>query len=452
MEKSTNDKKKLGLFALVAIAAGQVIGAGVITTTGLAIAETGKSTWIAYLIAILAGALWTLPTVFFSSIAKYKGGAYTLVTACLGPLAGGIYALWWLMMWLTLGLMGLSLGSYVNSVFPSLPKNITGLVAITIFFVINLRGINAMAKFQKIMTTLLFVGLGTFIILGLFNLLPGSLDLSSADYFLNGKAGVLAAVMLLVYSTSGQALVSGFSWDAKRPKRDISLAILITTGILIVLYCGIALVAANVLPVSEVAGKPLTYVSKAIFPGNTYLLFIFGGPILALATTLNSGYATMTAPALGAIRNGWLPESMGKRNKYGAPWVCYTIRYCIGAIPIIIGVSMSSLTNYTVMVQRLNGTLMCIAALMIPIKFKDAWKKSFLHIPDWLYYIIMGFSLITQIGAVGYSLSTMRGPVFWLNVAVALALAGYAVFRYKTGKTHSHITYTLDDEVEELAD
>lgn len=64
-------KKKLSLFSLVCIATGNVIGAGIITTTGLAIAQTGRSVWIAYGLAVIFGLLWIMPAVVFASIAKY---------------------------------------------------------------------------------------------------------------------------------------------------------------------------------------------------------------------------------------------------------------------------------------------------------------------------------------------------------------------------------------------
>lgn len=83
-----NETEKLNLMALVAIATGQVIGVGVINTTGLAIAETGRSTWLAYALAVVMGFVWVLPTVFFASIAKFKGGNYTIVHTLLGERAG----------------------------------------------------------------------------------------------------------------------------------------------------------------------------------------------------------------------------------------------------------------------------------------------------------------------------------------------------------------------------
>jgi APA family basic amino acid/polyamine antiporter len=40
------------------------------------------------------------------------------------------------------------------------------------------------------------------------------------------------------------------------PKRDIALAIIIESGIILVIYVGIALVQTGILPISETAGCP----------------------------------------------------------------------------------------------------------------------------------------------------------------------------------------------------
>lgn len=47
-------QKKLGLTDLIAMSSGQVIGAGVVTLIGTAIACTGQAAWLAYGAAILS--------------------------------------------------------------------------------------------------------------------------------------------------------------------------------------------------------------------------------------------------------------------------------------------------------------------------------------------------------------------------------------------------------------
>ena len=59
---------------LYAISLGYVIGAGIISLVGPAIALTGYSAWVAFFIAILFGFLVNLPAVFVTSTLRMAGG------------------------------------------------------------------------------------------------------------------------------------------------------------------------------------------------------------------------------------------------------------------------------------------------------------------------------------------------------------------------------------------
>jgi len=446
--KTEKETSKLTLWALVAIAVGQVIGVGVINTTGLAIAETGRSAWIAYAVAVIMGFVWLLPVIFFSSIAKFKGGNYAIVSTLLGERAGGLYSLWYVPMYLATAMVGIGIGNYVNAVFPMIPVKVSGFVLLTFFYVVNLFGVNLMASLQKVMTAMLIVALAAFAVVGTLSADANALNFSSPDYFLAGGSGFFSALVLLIYSTSGQGLVCAFSWQAKRPRKDIPLAIIIATGCVMLLYVGVSFAGANVLPVETVAGKPLTYAAKAIFPNFLYLLFVFGGPILALLTTLNSGFAALTAPILGGVRNGWLPSSIAKTNKSGSPFILYTVMYLIGAIPLLFGVPLNKLTNYTVITQRITGLLLCLAMFALPVKFKDAWEKSWLHMPNPAFYAIATFATVTQVGAVLLSAKNLGMAGLLINITVVIALAAVGLIRHKLGKVHSKIEVVIGEDAD----
>ncbi|WP_298021200.1 APC family permease [uncultured Dysosmobacter sp.] len=440
------EKKKLNLFSLVCIATGNVIGAGIITTTGLAIAQTGRSVWISYGLAVVTGLLWIMPTIIFSGIAKYKGGSYTMITACMGEKWGGVGALWWLPMFLMQGMMGAALGAYVSSLVPAIPPNIAGIVMVTIFYVVNLFGVKSMSKLQNPTTVFLLIGLVVFAVVGLFHLNDGAFQVTSSEYYLNGGIGLLDGLMLLVFSTSGHALVCSCSWDSDKPKKNIPLAILISTAIILVLYMSVSFVAGNVLPVETVAGQPLTFVAKEIFPGPLFIIFIIAGPIMALATSTNSGFPTLTAPVEGAVSNGWLPPAIAKHNKYDVPWILYTALWLIAVLPLIMGVSLSALTAYTVLTMRISSLLGIIAAFYIPTKFKESWETSWLHMPNGLYYVLCALSLVTNLIAIFLSVRTISPPVFLANLGVVAVLAAVALIRYKLGKTKVNVVYTLDED------
>ena len=189
--------------------------------------------------------------------------------------------------------------------------------------------------------------------------------------------------------------------------------------------------------------------AKAIFPGTLFLIFIIGGPIMALATSTNSGFMTLSAPVHGAIRNGWLPEGIAKTNKYGAPYILYTVMWLIEISPMLLGVSLNALTAYTVLTMRITSAMLILSAFYIPTRMKDAWESSWMHIPNGLFYTICGLSLVTNLVAVVLNIRTISLPVFMLNLLLVVALAAYALYRYKAGKVNFKVVCTADENEEE---
>ena len=68
-----------GAVLIVLMGLGAVIGAGVVTYSGIAVGLTGRSAWIAYAVAILLGFLCNLPLILMTTAARIKGGNYSLM-------------------------------------------------------------------------------------------------------------------------------------------------------------------------------------------------------------------------------------------------------------------------------------------------------------------------------------------------------------------------------------
>ena len=99
-------EKKLSKYDLLALSVGQVIGAGVITLIGPAINMTGRSAWISYLLAVLLGAIVTLPYTIAASTLKFNGGEYYLNVRLGGTLKGGMYITAYITQAISVSLMG----------------------------------------------------------------------------------------------------------------------------------------------------------------------------------------------------------------------------------------------------------------------------------------------------------------------------------------------------------
>lgn len=442
---SKSAERSLGLSSLLAIAAGTVIGAGVVSSTGAAIAQTGRSVWLAYAAAVVLGFLLVLPQLFYSTVVRYRGGYYTIVSSLMGEKWGGIYSLCYLLTMLQGATMSTAAGSYLHSVFPMISVKVGGIVVSTIFFMVNLYGLKMMAGLQRIMTVVLVVALMGFALAGFGKLSPGTFQISDSSYFLNGSDGFLTAMVLLVGSCTGHGMIAGFSYNAKNAKRDIPLTIILASGIILILYTSVALTAGNVLPVETVAGKPLTLAAQSILPGILFPLFIICGPLLALGTTMNSGYAATTAPVYGGIRDGWMPKVLGTTNKNDVPWVLYSIKYAITLALLLFGFNLTALIANMVLVNNGVKLLIVISLYFMPRKFGKHWEKSPLHMKNGLFYLLMTIVLAAQIFVVIRSAKVMPLSLILVNVIGVILLTAYAMYRYYTHKVNVQLNYFFDD-------
>ena len=256
--------------------------------------------------------------------------------------------------------------------------------------------------------------------------------------------------MLLCFSTQGTVTALFYNRQAQNPKRDVPWAILLTTVFIFILYCGVALVDGNVLPVADVAGLPLTAVAQAIMPRWLAVLFVIFGPIMCLVTTVNGGWASFYRPIAACAKEGVIPPVLGKENKNGMPIIILTVQYIFAMIPIVTGLSIGTIMNSLVLLTALLGIFGRIGAFRMPKLFPEAWRKSHLHVPDPVYYVICLIALAANIFLAWQSIKTLALPLIILNFAVLIGAFIYCHFRIKAGKvTPRSITYTLYDHFED---
>lgn len=440
-------KKGLGLLDLVSLSAGQVIGAGVVTLIGEAIAVTGMSAWPAFPAAVVIGLISILPFIFLSSAIVLKGGDYSVVNTFVeDKRVVGFFALAFILQCLSLSMLGSSLANYLTSIFPSLNKTAVALAAVTLFYCTNLMGVNIMAKVQKVLTIILIVVLVLFCVLGFGKVSPATFDIMSPGFFKDGAGGFMSAVALYTYSTYGQYTVINYSKDAKNPKRDVPVAMIIATGIIMVLYVSIAIVACGVLPLEEVENQPLTLVASVVFGSRFTPVFVLGGPLMALATTMNSTYAARVNVLSRAAQDGWFPKGLAKTNRWGAPFILLTIIYLFGIVPLICNLSIRTITNNLVLISYILHTITAMGIARMPKKFRREWEESVFHIPDRVFYGMMVLVFAAQLYMVWLSLKDLPPAVAAVNVIFMAGCFIVANIRLKSGKVQ------IIREVQEHAD
>ena len=171
-------KQTLGFWDLMSTAIGQIIGAGIMTLLGSAIALTGRSVPISFLIAAILVVGYSIPKILICGAVRARGGEYTMVAMLGGTRMAGIYTVVNTLSNLSLAMYSLSFASYFISLFGFGNEKVIALIVTTIFFLINIVGVDIMAKFQNLIVTMLCIALGLFAVVGLKYVQP--------DYLTNG--------------------------------------------------------------------------------------------------------------------------------------------------------------------------------------------------------------------------------------------------------------------------
>ena len=443
---STKDLARvLGKKELMGIAIGQIIGAGIMSMMGVAIAMTGRSANLAFMLSAVFTMCTFFPSIFITSCIRMRGGMYTQMAIFAGDKFAGYYSVVYFITNMSLAMYALSFAEYALALLPSGgSEKVIALIVGTAFFILNYFGVDLMAKIQNLLVVVLVFSLGMFAIFGL-----PSVDL--ANYFSNadglflsdGIPGFLTATAYLGFATGGATVILGVSAECKNPTKDIPFVIIVSTVGVAILYGFVATVASGVLPVPEVANQPLTLVAQQILPGPLYILFIVGGAMFALATTLNSQIMSCTKPVMQSCEDGWFPTSLAALSKFKTPYKILIIYYIILVVPILLDLEIAQISSIVQILGYVNNLILTTTAMKLPKMFPEAWEKSAFHVPTPVFYALMIIADIAILIQASFMVSSMTLQLIVFNVAVLAAGFIWALYRTGTGKAHPTVSYEM---------
>ncbi|MGI6616649.1 MAG: APC family permease [Saccharofermentanales bacterium] len=443
---STKDLKRvLGFWDLMAVSVGSIIGSGIMSLTGYGIGRTGRSIFIAFFIGAFIVVLARSPQIFLNSVARFRGGDYTMVGTFLGPRWSGTYSMIALLTSVTLGMYALSFADYVMPFVPWIGRRVIAFLILTILFITNFFGVNVFSKVQNITVIVLVISLTIFTVVGLTKVQPGYFN--PETFMTNGFKGLWSASVLMSYTCDGCQYVTQLGAEAKRPTRDIPVVMLVSTLGVALLYGLMGIVAAGVLPLDQVVDKPLGVVAEAILSKPLYLVFVIGGAWMALLTTLNSSIATCTRPLMQACNDGWYPNSLARLHpKFRTPIILMLFYYVIGLVPIVFDLNLGVVGDMTIAVGSITKFMVVLSLVRMPKVLPEAWKKSRFHISTpALMLLALVDGLVIVISGVTSAIN-MPIPLLVGNLAVVVFAFGFGAIRYRTGKVK------LDDSYEIVVD
>lgn len=415
----------LGLTDVLGIAIGQIIGAGVMSLTGIGIQMTGSGITPAFILSAVITLLTMFPIAILGSTLPTTGGMYQYTSRLLSPKTGIFWLMLFMFLQITLSLYALSFAQYLEGLFPGVPVRTVAFSLLTILFIVNIIGIKSASIIGNLMVITLIVALSCFIIFGIPHVNFGVFN--SNSMFPDGFTGFFTAVGLVSFATGGAQVVAELGGEMKNPKRDIPIVIIVATIFVGILYAFIASIAVGVLPIPEVAGRPLTSVAKEILPTPIFIFFMIGGAMFALATTLNSTFTWVTKSLLIAIHDGYLPKALGHVNKrFGTPHWLLLIFYIIGAIPIVTGMSLNVVAQLGTGISLIVFAFPALAVTQLPKKYPEAYKQPPFKVPYPVLIVIAVTAIIVLLYQSYLLISDLKisyiiGTLVYILLSLAIA-------------------------------
>lgn len=431
-------KQVLGFGDLMGAAVGQIIGAGIMTLLGSAIAMTGRSVPIAFLIAAVITICQYIPLLVISGTVRLRGGQYTMVAMLAGQKCAGAYSIIYVFSNLSLSMYALSFASYFISLFGIGDEKVIAFIVLTLFFALNSFGIDKFAKVQNVIIIFLVVALGAFAAAGVGKIRSGYM--ASETWMTGGIMGLLQAGGLLTFAVGGGSCVINLSAEAKNPTRDIPLVMMVSTLAVAVLYGFIAAVAAGVLPLEQVAGQNLSIVAQEILSKPLYVFFMVCGAGFALISTLNSQFAWAPKPTMQACDDGWLPAGLAKLSKWNTPIILLGILYLLGAVCIVTGLSVSILGNMCLVANGAMTLMINAFVWKMPQVVPEEWEASKFKVGSGLLKLICLIGSMASVFNIYLNATTLSKPLLAINAVVIVAAFIFASVRSK----HAHVEISYE--------
>lgn len=320
-------KQKLGQLDAVFIGLAAMLGAGVFVVFGPAAALAGNWLQFSIVLAAIVAYLNATAVAQLAAVVSRPGGTYAYGRHYLSNNWGFLAGIAFLVGKIgSAAAIALTFASYLT---PGI-EVLTAAIAILVMAVINILGVNRTAFGSKILASITVVFLLVLAVAAI--LLPPTQAVLPPPTGI----GVLTAASLFFFAFAGYARVATLGDEVSNSKKVVPKAILISLGIVFVLYLVIGWLLENRLGILVIGSvTPLADLAAVSF-GTGSFVFLFAaiaalGSLLALLAGMSRTAATMA-------EDGELPRVFATRSRNGSPWL---VELFIAMIAIILASSGS---------------------------------------------------------------------------------------------------------------
>jgi APA family basic amino acid/polyamine antiporter len=441
---SSELKRTIGLWPLSAIGIGGTIGTGIFFVLSQAVPVAGPAVIWSF---VLAGAVAGLTAVCYAELAgavPVSGSSYSYAYATLGELAAmGVAACLLLEYGVSAAAVAVGWSEYLNQFLGNLfsfeipealsqaPEqggifNLPAVILVALCALLLIRGASESTTVNAVMVAIKIGILIMFIIIGI----QGWNSENLADFAPFGLSGVTSAAGIIFFSYIGLDAVSTAGEEAKNPRRNLPLAILIALLTVSTLYVSTSLIAVAAQPAADFENQEaglaqiLENVTGSTWPGTA----LAAGAIISIFSVTLVVLYGQTRILFAMSRDGMIPELFHKVNPRTLTPVPNTVIVAVvigllaGLIPINFLAEMTSI-----------GTLVAFIVVSIGVM---VLRRTAPDLPRGFKVPLYPLTpLLSIAGALWIVVDLRPVTIYVFLIWVAVAMVWYFFY----GRHHSHL-------------
>ena len=489
-------EKTLGVWDLIILGVGAIIGSGIFAVVGIAAAGSadgaspgaGPALVISMVIAAIACVFSALCFSEFAAMIPVAGGAYSYTFATLGEFAAWIIG-WVLMLEYVIAFIAVSCSwaKYVvhflegfghilpawitnppiwlvtdyrtavnsltaqgldTSVIPSIfgiPVCINLPAALIILFITMtlVKGTKDSTKFAAFMVALKLGIIALFILSGFFFVTPSNWGTNWATFAPNGFSGIFMGAFIIFFAYIGFDALATTAEECKNPQRDLPIGIIGSLVVTTIVYTLVAFVLTGMYKTqgnvdSAFLGAPLAFAMENVLHGwvaKAIPGFMSVGIIAGLTSVLLVMELAATRILYVMSRDNFLPKAFQNLHpKYNTPHILTWV-VCIVSIFGTLTLNLDAAANLCNLGTFTSFIIVC-AAILILRKIDPNRPRPF-KVPFCPWFPLAG--ILCCGGLMGFMMFTAKGDAAKLSTELFIAwiimgIIIYASYGYKKNR------------------
>ncbi|WP_089104189.1 amino acid permease [Streptomyces hyaluromycini] len=445
-------RRTMGLFQLICFGIGAIVGTGIFVGLSDSVAQAGPAVVVSFVLAAITCVFTALAFAELGGAIPVSGSSYSFAYAGLGESTAFLVG-WCLLLEYGISISAVAVGwsQYVNELLHSLTGlqlphalsagpgdggvvNLPAVIVIAMAAVLLVRGVRESARATAAMAAVKLIILVAFCAIGFSAFKDGNL----VPFSPAGLGGIGAGTTAAFFSYIGFDAITTAGEEAKNPRRDIPVAVLVCMGVVTLLYCAVALAAIGAIGGDQVAGRPaaLSYVVNQVTGSTIGGGVIAFGAVVAIASVVLAVMYGQTRILMSMSRDGLIPRVFEKVSpKTATPVAGTLIVAAVFALPAAFA-SLDAVMNLCTI-----GTLAIMAVVNIAVialrRREPALARTF-RVPLYPVVPLLG---------VGFCLYLMyeTGWTTWIQFAVFLAVGLLVYLGY--GRRNSTLALVKSDTV-----